>query len=61
MLRAEWAVCDAVAARFSLDDELPHHREPMSVRMLYVHLIGEYAQHNGHADLLRERVLAARG
>ena len=25
-----------------------------SLRMIYVHLIGEYARHNGHADLLRE-------
>ncbi|WP_338022567.1 DUF664 domain-containing protein [Amycolatopsis decaplanina] len=24
--------------------------------MLYVHMIGEYARHNGHADLIRERV-----
>jgi hypothetical protein len=22
--------------------------------MIYLHLIGEYARHNGHADLLRE-------
>lgn len=58
VLYAEWAVCDGVATRFELDDELDHHGETMSVRMLYVHLIGEYAQHNGHADLLRERVLA---
>jgi len=24
--------------------------------MVYVHLIGEYARHNGHADLLREAI-----
>ncbi|WP_268250470.1 mycothiol transferase [Lentzea cavernae] len=24
--------------------------------LLYIHLIEEYAQHNGHADLLRERI-----
>ena len=28
--------------------------DTFSVRMMYVHLIGEYARHNGHADLLRE-------
>ena len=28
----------------------------MSLRMTYVHLIGEYARHNGHADLLREAI-----
>jgi uncharacterized damage-inducible protein DinB len=30
--------------------------EPVSVRELIVHLIEEYARHNGHADLLRERI-----
>jgi hypothetical protein len=24
--------------------------------MLYLHLIGEYARHNGHADLVRQHV-----
>ncbi|HEY2225672.1 DUF664 domain-containing protein [Actinomycetospora sp.] len=23
---------------------------------MYAHMIGEYARHNGHADLLRERI-----
>ena len=59
VLHAEWAACDAVAARHSLDDEFDSKGETLSVRMLHVHLIGEYAQHNGHADLIRERVLAA--
>ena len=58
-LHAEWAVCDATAARYDLDDEFDNRGETMSVRMLYVHLIGEYAQHNGHADLIRERVLSS--
>ena len=26
------------------------------MRYLYIHMIEEYARHNGHADLLRERV-----
>jgi hypothetical protein len=30
----------------------------MSVRALVVHMIEEYAQHKGHADLLRERIHA---
>jgi uncharacterized damage-inducible protein DinB len=30
--------------------------EPVSLRELLVHMIEEYARHNGHADLLRERV-----
>ncbi|MGZ8742348.1 MAG: mycothiol transferase [Nocardioides sp.] len=31
------------------------HRPP-SLRMLYVHLIGEYARHNGHVDLVRQHI-----
>ncbi|MCP2275582.1 DinB family protein [Nocardia amikacinitolerans] len=27
-----------------------------SLRWVYVHMIEEYARHNGHADLLRERI-----
>ena len=26
------------------------------LRWIYVHMIEEYARHNGHADLLRERI-----
>jgi uncharacterized damage-inducible protein DinB len=29
---------------------------PVSLREVLVHLIEEYARHNGHADLLRERI-----
>jgi len=29
---------------------------PISLRELLVHMIEEYARHNGHADLLRERI-----
>ena len=30
--------------------------EPISLRELLVHMIEEHARHNGHADLLRERI-----
>jgi uncharacterized damage-inducible protein DinB len=30
--------------------------QPISLRALLVHMIEEYARHNGHADLLRERI-----
>jgi hypothetical protein len=29
-------------------------RRRCSLRWIYVHMIEEYARHNGHADLLRE-------
>ena len=31
-------------------------RGPLSLRWVLVHMIEEYARHNGHADLLRERI-----
>ena len=30
--------------------------ETYSLRLVYVHMIAEYSRHNGHADLLRERI-----
>jgi uncharacterized damage-inducible protein DinB len=32
------------------------HAQGLSLRWIYLHMIAEYARHNGHADLLRERV-----
>jgi uncharacterized damage-inducible protein DinB len=31
-------------------------RDPISLRWVLLHMIEEYARHNGHADLLRERI-----
>ena len=28
----------------------------IDLRWVYVHMIEEYARHNGHADFLRERI-----
>ena len=30
--------------------------EPFNLRWIYTHMIEEYARHNGHADLIRERL-----
>lgn len=35
--------------------------EPIALRRIMVDLIAEYARHNGHADLLRERIDGATG
>ena len=50
-------VREAVAGH-ALDATLPSRagRDDISLRWIYLHLIGEYARHNGHADLLRERI-----
>jgi hypothetical protein len=31
-------------------------REPRNLRWILVHMVEEYARHNGHADLLRQRI-----
>jgi hypothetical protein len=35
--------------------------QDVSLRWIYVHMIEEYARHNGHADLIRERIDGATG
>jgi len=35
--------------------------QDVNLRWIYVHMIEEYARHNGHADLLRERIDGATG
>lgn len=34
----------------------PDDGHPVSLRWIYLHMVEEYARHNGHADLLRERI-----
>jgi uncharacterized damage-inducible protein DinB len=50
-----------VAATASLSALASRAREPISLRWILVHMIEEYARHNGHADLLRERIDGAVG
>ena len=64
---AEWQhQCDLarqIAAGRGLDDTFVHERlgVEISLRWVYLHMIEEYARHNGHADLLRELVDGAVG
>ena len=51
--------CDAsrvAAMAHGLDDVGMRHGKPCSLRWIYVHMIEEYARHNGHADLIRELI-----
>jgi uncharacterized damage-inducible protein DinB len=54
----EVAAARRAAAGHDLDEVFYHtHRATnMNVRWVYTHLIEEYARHNGHADLIRERI-----
>ncbi|HEX5506023.1 MAG TPA: DinB family protein [Thermomicrobiales bacterium] len=54
-LVAEWEHCRQAVAGLSLDATYSSPRwGAMSLRWAYLHLIREYALHNGHAELLRE-------
>jgi Protein of unknown function (DUF664) len=53
---AECAASRAAAASRALNDTGLRDGEPCSLRWIYVHMIEEYARHNGHADLIRELV-----
>ncbi|GIF67145.1 hypothetical protein Ais01nite_51800 [Asanoa ishikariensis] len=55
--REECAKADALAADLSLDHTFDTTRgRTINLRWVYTHMIEEYARHNGHADLLRERL-----
>jgi Protein of unknown function (DUF664) len=59
----EAADADAAVAGHELDETFFNRRRAsdVSLRWVYVHMIEEYARHNGHADLLRERIDGATG
>jgi hypothetical protein len=66
---ADWArfvrECQASresVAALSLEHTFIHPRHgETSMRWVFVHMIEEYARHNGHADLIRERIDGATG
>ncbi|MEV0370358.1 DinB family protein [Streptomyces sp. NPDC050636] len=53
---AEIRAARAACAGLDLDATGDFQGTPVSLRWIYVHMIEEYARHNGHADLIRERV-----
>jgi hypothetical protein len=56
--------CEAsrsATAPLGLDDVVHGNRRgPLPLRWIYLHTIRELAQHCGHADILREQILAGR-
>jgi hypothetical protein len=52
----EWRHADAAAAGRDLDDTFASGGEVFALRIVYLHLIGEYARHCGHADIVREHL-----
>jgi hypothetical protein len=60
---AELDAARRAADGHSLDETFVHPRSQreISLRWVFVHMIEEYARHNGHADLIRERIDGATG
>jgi uncharacterized damage-inducible protein DinB len=58
--REEIAIAGRHAASLGLDDLAKGRSRltdaPITLRWIYLHMIEEYARHNGHADLIRERL-----
>jgi uncharacterized damage-inducible protein DinB len=59
--REEIAHARAHCADRGLTDTGRFMGHDVSLRWIYVHMIEEYARHNGHADLLRERIDGSTG
>ncbi|MGV9559100.1 DinB family protein [Streptomyces sp. NPDC003522] len=57
--RQACAASRRATADLGLDDLVPGNRRgPLPLRWVYLHTLRELAQHCGHADILREQVLA---
>ena len=61
IFKAECLAADEAVRAMSLDKTFSGRKGPISLRWVYVHMIEEYARHNGHADLLRESIDGATG
>ena len=59
--RAACAAARTAAAGLDLDSVVTGNRRgPLPLRWVYLHVLRELAQHCGHAEILREQVIAAR-
>jgi uncharacterized damage-inducible protein DinB len=55
--RAQIVDTDAIVADHLLDETVEHDRMgTISLRWILLHLLEEYARHNGHADIIREAI-----
>jgi len=55
-LPAEWAKCDAAVENLPLDHVVEVRGHEVSLASIYIHLIEEWARHDGHADLMRQAI-----
>jgi uncharacterized damage-inducible protein DinB len=60
--QAEIDAAQVIARTTPLDATMVHRSgDTISLRWVLVHMIEEYARHNGHADLLREHIDGSKG
>jgi uncharacterized damage-inducible protein DinB len=60
--RDECARADEIVSRRALDATGRHRTgREVSMRWILIHMIEEYSRHNGHADILRQRIDGATG
>jgi hypothetical protein len=52
--QSECRASSAAASRYGLDHTGEWRGKQVSLKSIYLHMIQEYARHNGHADLIRE-------
>jgi uncharacterized damage-inducible protein DinB len=60
-LPAEWAACDAAVAQLPLEHCFELDGQQRSLASVSIHLVEEWARHNGHADLIRQAIDGATG
>jgi len=59
--RTEVEAARATVAGLSLEHLVKGRTRTYSLRWIYLHMLEEYARHNGHADLLRQAIDGATG
>jgi uncharacterized damage-inducible protein DinB len=52
--QSECRASSDAASRYDLDYTGDWRKKQVSLKSIYLHMIQEYARHNGHADLIRE-------
>ncbi|MDA8282306.1 MAG: DUF664 domain-containing protein [Actinomycetota bacterium] len=55
-LSTEWAACDEAVAPLPLEYCVDVRGQPVALASVYIHLVEEWARHNGHADLIRQAI-----
>lgn len=55
-LPAEWALCDAAVMDLPLDHLVDVRGQEVPLASIYIHLIEEWARHDGHADMMRQAI-----